>query len=749
MIKVKKRNGVLEALDISKISKALEWASTGLDKVSVSEVEVNANLHFYDGMPTSEIHDMLIKTCKDMISLRTIQYDRMASHLFIQKIYKDAFGSVARYSLSKMITDNYRYDKKLLDEYTDEELNILNEYIKDDRDFNFSLAGIEQLYDKYMIINGEGKATESPQLMFMTIAMDAFRNIHKNKLSEINRIEFVKDLYDALSEFKISLPTPMMKSLRTFSTDYASCITIKIGDSIDSWTTGKTAIVAHTVASAGIGVDISGVASIGDIVKDGDIIHAGKIPLARAIDSDIQMSTQNGRRGQAVVYINFFDPEVVGFLSLKSPRTETAKRINDLKYAIRLNHLWYDRVKQGKDIALFSVRKYPKLQSLMESKDIEGFIEYYTELETEGKADGYINAREYASLFVVERQENGIYYPFNIDEANLNTAYKEPVTQSNICMEYISTNKAISSYNPDSPDIGVCILSNINQGTVPKNKLDKYSKLLVYMLNEIKDRQVHPTSQANAYVNQYASLGIGFANHAYFLAKNKCRYGSTEALLLHDVWMEHFQFNLIKASMEYAKLTGKIVPKFKETTWSEGKMPLDRYKKTVDELVKRDSECDWNWLSKQVMKYGIYNCTLSMIPPSETSSVIGSMTSGIEPIKDLITIKSTKGVSLVQLAPEALKLADKYDFAFDRKDMTSDFIKHLAITQKWCCMGISGNTFYNPELYENKKIPENQILSDLFLAKYFGMKTLYYANTYVEDEAEDKKENCSGGGCEV
>ena len=748
MIQVRKRDNTFENLNIQKISKALEWASTGLNKVSVSEVEVNANLHFYNGMPTSEIHDILIKTCKDMISLRAVQYDKMASHLFIQKIYKEAFGKVDRVSLRDMIETNPKWDKALLNDYSEKEINVLDFYIKNERDFNFSLAGIEQLFDKYMIIDSEGKATESPQLMFMGIAMDAFRNIHLNKLEKVDRIEFVKALYDALSEFKISLPTPMMRDLRTMGTDYASCITIKIGDSIDSWTTGKTAIVAHTVASAGIGVDISDVSSIGDLVKDGAIVHAGKVPLAKAIDADIQMSTQNGRRGQAVVYVNFFDTEVVTFMSLKSPRTETAKRINDLKYAIKLNHLWYSRIKEGKDIALFSTRKYPKLQELMESKNIKGFIKYYNKLEQEGKAEGFINAREYADLFVVERTENGIYYPFNVDEANLNTAYKEPVTQSNICMEFISVNKPISSKKPHSPDVGVCILSNVNQGTVPKYELEKYTKLLVFMLNEIKDRQVHPTGQANAYVRQYASLGIGFANHAYFLAKLGHRYGSKEGLLAHDIWMEHFQYNLIKASMEYAKLTGIVAPKLWKTTWADGEMPIHRYKKTVDELVTRELECDWDWLSNEVRENGMYNCTLSMIPPSETSSIIGNMTSSLEPIKNLLTIKSTKGVTLVQLAPEALKLADKYDFAFDRKNMTEDFIKHLAITQKWICMGISGNTFYNPELYDNKKVPEKQILSDLFFAKYYGMKTMYYGNIFVEDE-EKQKENCSGGGCEV
>lgn len=743
MILVKKRNGELVPLDISKITKALEWATEGLSRVSVSDIEVNANLHFYNEMPTSEIHNILIQTTKNMISLKYVNYDKVASHLYIQKIYKEAFGDIRRVSIQDIFTNNESYNSKVLDKYSDEELEELDSYIKDERDFNFSLAGIEQLCDKYLITDNRGWATESPQLMFIGIAMDAFQNRGSDK------IELVKKLYDALSLFEVSLPTPMMKALRTESTDYASCVTLEIGDSIDSWTTGKSALVEHTVASAGIGVDVSSVASIGDTVKNGKIKHGGKIPLLKAIDADIQMSTQNGRRGQAVAYINFFDPEIETILSLKSPRTETAKRINDLKYCIKLNNLWYKRIKEGKDIALFSPRKHKKLNDLFNSKNYVAFEKLYSKLERAGLADGYINAREYASLFVVERTENGVYYIFNIDEANNNSSFKECVTQSNICLEYLSPTKSISSKKPNSPDIGICILSNINQGLVGEDRLFDFTRLLVFMLNEIKDRQVHPTGQANASVEQYGTLGIGFANHAYFLAKNKAKYGSKEGLRLHDRWMEYFQYGLIKASCEYAKEKGIPTKKFKDTTYADGMMPIDRYKKSVDELVDREPELDWQGLREEVLQYGLWNCALSMIPPSETSSVIGNMTSSLEPIKNLITVKSTKGVILVQLAPEPLTLVNDYDLAYDRKDMTKDFVKHLAVTQKWIDMGISGNTFYNPELYDNKKVPEKQILSDIFDLKYYGVKTLYYSNVYVADEEAKVNESCSGGGCEV
>lgn len=742
MISIKKRSGVLEPINLSKITAALVFAKGDIKNVSVSDVEVASNLHFYDGMPSAEIHDILIKTCKDLTTPKTLGYSQMAAHLTIQKIYKEAFSSITRWSIKDIFLNNPEYNEDILSCYSEDELTELDNYIKDERDFTFSIAGIEQLINKYMIIDSKGRITESPQLMFMAIAMDIFRYRGSDK------IEFVKECYDSLSTFDISLPTPEMKALRTRSTDYASCITIKMADNIDSWTEAKTAIIKHTVSSAGIGVDISSVASIGDKVKNGKITHAGKIPLCKAIDADIQTSTQNGRRGQAVVYVAFFDPEVEQVLSLKSPRTETAKRINDLKYGIKLHQVWYDRIVQGKDIPLFSPRKYPELLQLMDSTDSVGFTELYNKLEADGLADGYINAREYASLFITERSETGVYYIFNSDEANNQNVYGVPVSQSNICVEFISPTEGLSSDRRNSPDIGVCILGNINQGTVGINRLAKLTRLMVYIQNEIKDRQVHPTQQAQEYVKQYGSLGIGFANHAYFLAKQGYKYGSTEGLLAHDAWMEHFQYGLIKASMEYAKEKGRPTDKFHLTSYAKGIMPIDKYKPTVDELVLRPYSLDWDALRKDVIQYGMWNCALSMIPPSETSSVIGGMTSGIEPIKDIITIKDTKEGNLIQVAPEALRLADKYDYTFSRKDMTTDYFKHVVVTQKWIDMGISANSFYNPELYENKKIPETQVLNDIFLLKYYGGKTLYYSNIYVADE-EIQQESCAGGSCSV
>ena len=748
MINVTKHNGSIEPLDVAKITRSLTWAAGDL-KVSVSDVEVACNLHFYDGIPSSEILDITIKTCKDMTSLRHVDYDAMARNLMLQKVYREAFSGGEKDfllgSIDRSVVAGF-YTPVLLASFKDPEIHELCKYIDHSRDFNFSMAGLEQLIDKYMI-KSSGKLIESPQHMFMAIAMDAFHDY------PTNRMEYIKNLYDALSTFKVSLPTPIMKALRTPSTDYASCVALNIGDTIDSWTTGKAAIVKHTVASAGIGVDISSVASIADPVKNGTISHPGKVPVMRAVDADIQMSSQNGRRGQATVHTNFFDPEIVTIMALNSPRTEASLRINDLKHIIKFNKLFYDRVQSGGNISLFSVRKHPELLDAFHSPDGDttDFIRIYEDLESRGLADGIINAKELCQeVFLTERTEVGIYYAMNVDEVNANSPYKESITQTNICVEFLAPTCPISSEYPNSPDVGICILSNVNQGSVGIDELPRTTDLLVRMLNNIMHRQDHPTPQANAFVREYASLGIGMSNHAYFLAKNDCKYGSDKGLQLHDEWMEHFQFGLLTASNNVAKEFG-AAPRFKETTYSDGIMPYERKKFSVDGILNQRCgpilpETRWGRLRTSIKEHGLANCALSMVPPSETSSVIGNQTSGIEPIRDLITIKTTKTAVLTQFAPDALKLADKYDFAFDRA-ITPDFLKHVAVTQAWIDQSISANTFYNPELYEDGKIPMTELLHDLFLAKHLGCKTLYYSNIKVENEVEGQH-GCSGG-CSV
>ena len=732
---VLKNDGTLEPLNLQKFRDSLTWAKGNLKNVSVSDIEMQCKLHMYDGIPTSYILDVSIKATYDMSSLRHFEYDEVSRNLKLQKLYKQVFKSTKPCTLAEIIEKNKSLYGKAILSYSKKELEKLDRIIDHSRDFTFSASGLDKTITNDVFLDKNKIPLETPQFMFMLIAMDTFHH-------DLKRIA---DVYNALSKFKVTLPTPELKALRTNRTDYASCCTIRIGDNIDSWNTASSAIVSHTVASAGVGVDIADIASIGDMVKEGLIKHSGKIPVLKSIDTDVGKASQNGRRGSATAFVNFYDPELDDILGLKSPRTAVEKRINDLSYGIKLHELIYKRASKSMPFGTFSVRKAPELNKLMYGKDTKLFEEEYCKLEASNTFSSTSNAKDLFRSIATERGETSSYYIVNIDEVNSNTPYLDEISQSNICVEFCTPTLPIQSYDPDAPAIGICVLGNINQSEVSIEDLPFYTKLLVELQTMLALRQIHPTSQANSFVRNYRDIGIGFSNHANWLAKQGLRYGSQEAIDKHDQWMEHFAYGLISASNELVEKFGKA-PLFERTNWSS-MMPINRYKKTVDTICSRAPECDWSSLQERVAKNGMANCGLSMIPPSESSSIGSNQTSSIEPIKEPLTVKDRQGVLLKQYAPDAIKLVDKYDYAYDRK-INKDFLKHVAITQKWIDKAISSNVFYNPDLYEDGKIDIKDIIEDMYFAKFLGIKTGYYHNTKVKD-AKELSSACSGGGCEV
>lgn len=739
VVNVVKHNGDLEPLNLTKPTASLEWATAGIPGVSVSDIMMQSKLHFFNGITTSYITDIFIKTCDDLADLRNINYDKVARNLKLQKLYKQVFNSVTPTSLAVFLQDRVNdgsYSPYLEPiRITQAGINLarLEAAIDHSRDFTFTSSGLDALIKGYGVCK-----METPQFMFMAIAIDIFRDYHSDKT------QYIIDMYNALSTYEITLPSPEMRALRTLSTDYASCITFRVGDSIPSWDEADSALLQHTVASAGVGVDLADVSSIGDKVKNGLITHSGKIPILKSIDTTIGKASQNGRRGSATGYVNFFDPEIESVMALKSPRMPVEDRINDLSYGIKLNQLAYDRAKQGGVISLFSVRKVPKLYELFYSSDVQTFTNYYEECESKELYSSQIDAQDFwERLLAVESTETSSYYIINIDEMNSNSHITRPITQANICVEYMSATLPLDPNYKDRPDIGVCVLGNANQGVVPIDRIPHITNLLVRAQSHIMLRQNHPTSQANAYVRTYRDIGLGISNHAFWLANNGWRYGQQEALDAHNKWMEHFSFYCHKASMELAKELG-AAPGFE---YHSKLLPIYRYKRTVDELVDPMWHCDWLSLEYDIQQNGMFNVGLMMVPPSETSAGPSNQTTSIEPIKKLLTIMDKSGRNYKQFAPDAIRLADKYDFAYDR-NINTNFLKHVAITQKWIDKGISANTFYNPE-WNNGKVLASNILSDLFFAKYYGVKTRYYQNTKLPDEAEQVKETCVGGSCNV
>jgi len=618
-INVIKHNGSSEPLSIDKATKSLQWAVENLSGVSVSDIEMQSKLHFYDGIHTSYILDVFIKTCDDLADLRNPNYDTVARNLKLQKLYKRVFGGITPPDLVSFLRDREdagHYSPNLLNSNIDYEIdfNELDRAIDHSRDFTFTSSGLDALVNGYKVCN-----METPQFMFMAIAIDVFRDYH------INQTQYIIDFYNALSTFKITLPSPEMRALRTDSTDYASCIIFRMGDSIDSWDACDSALLKHTVASAGVGVDIADVSSIGDKVKSGKIAHSGKLPICKSIDSTIQKASQNGRRGSATPYIAFFDPEIETIFALKSPRMPVEDRINDLSYGIKLNQLVYDRAKSGGVISLFSVRKAPKLLELFYGNDIDAFTKYYEQCEAEELYTSQIDAQDYwERLITIESTETSSYYIMNIDEMNANSAIPRPITMANICIEYMTSVQPLSSEHPNRPDIGVCVLGNVNQGKVSIEELPHITNLLVRAQSHIMTRQNHPMPQANAYVDTYHDIGLGLSNHAFWLANQGLRYGQSEALLKHDQWMEHFSYNCHVASVQLARELGHA----KGFIYHAKILPINRYKRTVDELVNRAYDCDWEGIDARIKQHGMYNVGLMMVPPSETSAGPSNQTTG-------------------------------------------------------------------------------------------------------------------------
>lgn len=728
---VVKHDGTTELLDLSKAEKSLQWAIGNATHISAQDIIIESKLHLFDGISTSYILDIFIKTTYELadLTVKGQEYWNTCKNLMLQRLYKQVFQSTKPMLLHDIVSMNVElgyYTADLL-KYTSTDFEQLEAAIEHSRDFTFTASGLEALLSQYTLYNNN-IPIETPQILYMAIAMDIGAKVYNYNVSS------VIEVYEALSTFKVTLPTPEMLALRTGSLNIASCEIVRCGDSIDSWVTTDTALVEDTVQSKGIGIHIGDIATVGDAVKNGTIKHSGKIPILRSYEALVNKASQNNRRGTVTAYVNFFDPEIVDILSLKSVRTAADKRINQLSYGICLHQLVYDRALRNEDITLISSRDLPDIASISEALASPDFEQMYLQWEKLLPNNERISARWLLETCGSERSDNSAYYIFNIDNANKDTMFNEPIVQANVCVEYIAPTKPLSSDKPDEPAVGICVLGNINQAEVSLKDLPHYTKLLVEIQTKLSLMQVHATSQANAFVKHYRDIGIGFSNHAYWLAKQGLRFGNPLALARHNEWMEYFTYYLLQASCELAKELGQA-PGFNLAStlhWIENR--------------QRSTDIDWEFLLYKIRMYGLANCGLSMLPPSNSSSIPSNQTASMEPIRDLITIKDKSGINIKQFAPEPIELADKYDFAYGRK-ITKDYLKHVGITQHWMDKGTSTNTFYNPELYTDKKIPLTEVIEDIYFAKKLHIKSLYYHNNKVEDAGQ--KQVCEGGACEV
>ena len=728
-IKVVKRDGTKTPIDLDKIHKMVSAACRDISGVSESLVEMNSGLQFYDGITTDDIQNILIKSASDLISLESPNYQFVASRLLLYSTQKKVFGTKWDHdqiypSLTQIISDNIErnvYCRDILTKYDDEELNKLNNLIRHSRDLNFTYAGLRQVVDKYLVQDrSSGELYETPQFMYMLIAMTLFAEYDKE-----TRLDYVKRYYDAISKFKISIPTPIMAGVRTPLKQFASCVLVDSDDTLDSIFSSDMAIGRYVAQRAGIGINAGRIRGLGAKIRGGEVQHTGVIPFLKKFESTVRCCTQNGvRGGSATVHFPIWHQEIEDIIVLKNNKGTEDNRVRKLDYSIQLSQLFYQRFLENGEITLFSPHDVP---DLYDAFGTDAFDELYTKYERATSIPKKkVSARELFGDLLKERAETGRIYIMNIDHSNSHSSFLDKVNMSNLCQEITLPTDPIQHIDRDG-EIALCILSAINVGIIKDDEMENLTDLAVRGLEELIDYQEYPVPAAERSTLARRSLGIGYIGLAHFLAKHKVKYGNPEAWkLVHDL-TESFQYNLLKASNQLAIEKGAC-DWFNRTKYSQGILPIDTYKKDVDTIVPNVLNHDWDRLREDIKQFGLRHSTLTAQMPSESSSVVSNATNGIEPPRDYLSVKKSKKGPLKQIVPQYSMLKSAYTLLWDMPDNTG-YINVVAAMQKFFDQGISGNWSYNPENYDNNEVPVSVMARDLLTTYKMGWKTSYYQNT--------------------
>ena len=740
-IKVKKRNGVVEGLNLDKIHKVVEEACEGLGSgVSASQIEMNSGLQFFDGIETKDIQEILVRSASDLISLDNPNYQFAAARLLLYGVNKQVFGPKWVESYPSVLDHCYScvekgvYDPEILDKYSYDEWSKINSWIDHDRDMLFTYAGLRQVVDKYLVQDrSSGEVYETPQYMYMMIAATLFQNYPQE-----TRLEYVRRYYNAISKHKINIPTPIMAGVRTPLRQFASCVLVDADDTLNSIFTSDMAIGKYVAQRAGIGINAGRIRGINSKIRGGEVQHTGVIPFLKKFESTVRCCTQNGiRGGSATVHFPIWHQEIEDIIVLKNNKGTEDNRVRKLDYSIQISKLFYERFISNGEISLFSPHDVPGLHDAFGT---DRFDDLYLGYERDSSIPRKtVGAQKLILDLLKERAETGRIYIMNIDHCNSHSSFKDKIEMSNLCQEITLPTYPIQHIDGDG-EIALCILSAINVGKVSSNKeLEDLCDLSVRALDELIDYQEYPLKAAEIATKARRSLGIGFIGLAHYLAKLGFNYDSQEAWDAVHGLAESFQFFLLKASNQLAKEKG-YCENFGRTKYSDGILPIDTYKKDVDEISSIVYEHDWESLRASILEHGLRHSTLSAQMPSESSSVVSNATNGIEPPRGYLSIKKSKKGPLKQIVPQYSTLKNNYTLLWDMKD-NRGYINVVSVMQKFFDQAISGNWSYNPENYPDNEVPVSQMASDLLTTYKYGWKTSYYQNTYdlKSDDIEEEK----------
>jgi ribonucleoside-diphosphate reductase alpha chain len=735
-INVIKRDGRKEPLDINKIHIMVEEACEGLAGVSVSQIEMNADLQFIDGITTADIQEILIRSASDLISLEKPNYQFAAARLLLYGLRKDVFGQfdyIPLYDLVKKNVERGVYDAELMELYSEAEWRQLDVYINHQRDLDFTYAGMRQVVDKYLVQDrSSGRVYETPQYMYMMIAATLFATYPTDK-----RLTYIRRYYDAISTFKINIPTPVMSGVRTPIRQFASCVLVDVDDTLPSIFNSSTAVGYYIAQRAGIGLNVGRIRAINSKIRGGEVAHTGVIPFLKVYESVVRSCTQNGvRGGSATVHFPIWHKEIEDIIVLKNNKGTEDNRVRKLDYSIQLSKLFYERLLTDGNITLFSPHEVPDLYDAFGKNEV--FDSLYVKYENDSKiSKKVVKAMHLFSELLKERAETGRVYIMNIDHCNSHSSFTDMVRMSNLCQEITLPTDPIQTLDDSNGEIALCILSAINVGNLRElDDLKNLCDLAVRALDQIIDYQKYPVLAAERSTKARRSLGIGYIGLAHYLAKKGLKYSDPDAARAVNRLTEAFQYYLIKASVNLAKETGPC-ELFSRTKYANGVLPIDTYKHDIDEFLGDELHYDWEALRKEVLAHGMRHSTLSAQMPSESSSVVSNETNGIEPPRAAMSTKKSKKGPLKQIVPQYGSLKNNYSYLYE-DGVNEGYIRIVAAMQKYFDQSISGNWSYNPKHYPNNEVPMSVMFNDLLTTYKLGWKTSYYHNTY-DMKGEDEE----------
>jgi len=743
-IKVNKRDGSTESLNLDKIHLMVECACENLAGVSPSQVEIQSGIQFYDGITTQEIQEILIRSASDLIELDAPNYQFVAARLLLFSLYKQVFGDdwkhgfpTVRAHLCEGIMKGI-YDKELATKYSDEEWDKINFWIDHNRDYLFTYAGLRQVVDKYLVQDRSSNSVfETPQYAYMLVSATIFAEYPKE-----TRLSYVRKYYDAISKHKINVPTPILAGVRTPLRQFASCVLVDSDDTLDSIFSSDMAIGRYVAQRAGIGINAGRIRALNSKIRGGEVAHTGVIPFLKKFEATVRCCTQNGiRGGSATVHFPIWHREIEDILVLKNNKGTEDNRVRKLDYSIQISKLFYERFIRNEDISLFSPHDVP---GLSDAFGLTGFDELYDAYERdESIPRKTIGGQELFLSLLKERAETGRIYIMNIDHCNEHSSFKDKVWMSNLCQEITLPTKPLQHIDDPEGEIALCILSAINVGKIKHlDDLEELCDLSVRALDELIDYQKYPVIAAEESTKNRRSLGIGYIGLAHWLARNQVKYSDVAAAHLVHSLTEAFQYYLLKSSNQLAVEKGAC-GYFNRTKYADGILPIDTYKKDVDDIVPHNLNYDWELLRTSILANGLRNSTLSAQMPSESSSVVSNETNGIEPPRAFLSVKKSKKGVLKQIVPQYQTLKNNYTLLWDMPSNTG-YINIVAVMQKFFDQAISGNWSYNPEHYADNEVPVSVMAQDLLNTYKYGWKTSYYQNTYdikkdVDDEDKKKE----------